>query len=327
MRLGVSEATVSRVMNNSPNVAPAMRKRVLDDYVDLYNSVPLATQSMVGMIVPDFSNPFFAQLAFTFERALEESNQHLLVSSSEGRYERELLLLQRFRSIGVQGVIFISSGDSSESLQSLVADGEPVLVLDRRLVAGNVDFVTTNSRKATLAAVDYLRNKGHSRVGYLRGLPGTETARERFASFQTAMKQAGLELSSNWTFKGDYTEGSGVDCAEKLVAMRKADRPTALLAGNDLMAIGLMQRLQQEQWVLPKELSVIGFDDISFSRWSSPALTTIAQPIEKLVLESIRLLTRRMRAMSEPGRPRPNPEEVQIEPTLVHRKSVAQAKL
>jgi len=324
-RLGVSEATVSRTLNNNAAVSPEMRKRVLDAYVDLYNSVPLATQTMIGMIVPDFSNPFFAELAFTFERVLESDDQHLLVSSSEGRTEREILLLQRFRSIGVQGIIFIGATNQSEALLSLVSDGEPVVVLDRRLAAGNVDIVTTNSRKATRAAVVDLANKGHRRIGYLRGLAGTETARERFGSFVGAMKEIGLDTSPAWLFDGKYTAESGADCARKLIDMTKAERPTAILAGNDLMAIGLMQRLQEAEWRLPRDLSVVGFDDISWSRWTSPALTTIAQPVETLVLESLRLLGRRMRMGSE-STTRLQPEVVEIEPTLVRRDSVGPAK-
>ncbi len=176
----------------------------------------------------------------------------------------------------------------------------------------------------TLCAVDYLVAHRHAKIGYLRGHDGAESARERYDSFREAMARNRLESQQEWVFQGDFTCASGRSCAERLIAMAPENRPTAILAANDLMAIGLMQRLQENGWSLPRQLSVIGFDDVDWAQWTFPALTTIAQPVHKLVRAAVRLLTNRSRAINGDDAARPAPETVVIEPTLVPRASVTE---
>jgi len=324
-RARTSEATVSRVLNNAPNVAAKMRERVLAAYEELYRSLPLTAESMVGLVVPTFSNPFFAEMAFAFERAFEERNIHLLMSSSEGKPDREGVLLRRFRSVSVRGIVLMGVGDPSNALLAAAPREPPVVVVDRRLHSKDVDFVTTDSRGATRMAIAHLAARGHTRIGYLRGDRRTRTGRARYAAFRTAMKGAGLKLLRHLVFDGDFFEESGVACAEALGRMLRKRRPTALLAGNDLMAIGLMQRLQEMGWMLPNDLSVVGFDDISWSRWTQPALTTIAQPVETMVKYAVELLTRRMDARVQ-GSPEPEPQVRVAMPGFTVRRSVASAR-
>lgn len=324
-RANVSIATVSRVLNNRPNVSPENRRKVLGAYRQIYNATPPSQQPSIGLIVPDASNPFYADLTFAFERALEKHDIHLLASNSEGRVERELALAQRFKGLGVKGLIFISSSSSSEALLPFIADGDPVLVLDRRVGSGNLDFVAVNSQRGTRTAVDYLVQYGHRRIGYLRGLEGTASAKERFQSFREAMARNGLTLAPDHILQGEWDPESGARAAEQLLKLDAASRPTAILAGNDLMAIGLMHRLQRAGWELPKQLSVIGFDDIKWSAWVTPALTTIAQPVNDLVYESVRLLMRRIEGARDPQAAQPEPAVVEVEPALISRASVTAA--
>ncbi len=320
-RARVSPATVSRVVHGRTNVATDTKNRVLAAMREIGFSPDMI---VVGLIVPDSSNPYFSDLCFRFEHVLEDMGAHLLVSSSEGRIERELKLVQRFRDLGVQGLIYTSSGQGSDGILNLIAtDPFPVLVFDRRLPAGNLDTVMVNSRHGTLCAVDYLHTYGHERISYIKGLEGTETATERFNSFRDAMARNRLALKEDWIFEGNYTPASGRECAERLIQMSPNESPTAVLAANDLMAIGLMQRLQQDGWVLPRELSIIGFDDIGWSQWVYPALTTIAQPVDELVHEASRLLLRRIKDSESNEDPRRSPDTVQIKPKLIPRASVS----
>jgi LacI family transcriptional regulator len=320
---GVSAATVSRVLNNKCNVSDATRAAVLSATRILGRGMPAGV--IVGLIVPDAANPFFSQLGFAFEREFETRGVHVLVSSSEGRADRELALIERFKGLGAQGLIYIAGGGRTQALLSLVAEGTlPVVVFDRRVRAGNVDFVAVNSRHGTLCAVDYLITYGHERIAYLKGLEETETARERYESFCEAMAQNRLRVVPDWVFLGDYTVPAGRACAERLLGIPSDQRPTAILAANDLMAIGLMQRLQQEGWSLPRDLSVIGFDNIAFSEWVHPALTTISQPTQLLVREAANHLMQRIADTTHRNGDRQPPKAVELMPTLVPRASVAE---
>lgn len=319
-RARVSPATVSRVINGRPHVSREKQERVVQAMKAM--GFP-QEKALIALIVPDSSNPFFSDLAFAFEHVLEEYDAHLLVSSSEGRLDRELELVHRFRELKVRGLIYTSTGSGAGPILEMIAEGFPVVVFDRRILSGNLDTVTVNSRHGTQCAVDYLFASGHRKIGYIKGLEGTETANERYESYCEAMSQNRLD-PGRWIFEGDYTLASGRSCAERLIEMDQLSRPTAILAANDLMAIGLMQRLQQEGWSLPRNLSVIGFDDIQWSQWVHPALTTIAQPISKLVREAASKLMKRAQEFDTGAHPRRRPETIEISPKLIPRESVAE---
>lgn len=321
----VSNATVSRVINNQGYVKEETRERVLEAMRNISYAKP--RRNLIGLIIPDSPNPFFSQLSFTFERALEveKPRKYLLTLCSEGRADREMELIEWFKQFGIEGLIYISAGKSSETLLRLEADMRiPTVAFDRRVFPGKLDYVAVNSRQGTLAAVDHLVAHGHKRIAYLKGKKDTETAKERFESFCDAMKRTHLDIHKDWIFDGDYTFVSGRRCAELLIklSVNEAASPTALIAANDVMAIAAMQRLQQQGWVLPTMLSVIGFDDIEWSRWCFPALTTIRQPITQLVLETLRLLNKRIKELAEDAEPRSQPSHFEIEPILVPRDSV-----
>jgi DNA-binding LacI/PurR family transcriptional regulator len=323
LRAKVSKATVSRVLSNSEGVTEATRRRVLEVVRETGYTKP--QRNLIGLIVPDAPNPFFSQLGFLFEQALEKERpqKYLLTFCSEGRVDKEIEQIETLKWFGVEGLIYVSAGKSSEVLLNTGAHSlMPTVVFDRRLGKGNFDFVAVDSRKGTMEAVDHLVSHGHSRIAYLRGKLDTETASERYESFQVAMRKNDLEIKPEWIYPGDYTFASGRTCAEFLLRLSESERPTALLAANDVMAIAAMQRLQEAGWILPKMLSVVGFDNIEWSKWCYPALTTISQPIASMVLETLRLLKRRIDENSRGGAAAP-PSEVEIEPKLVPRSSVA----
>lgn len=320
-RAGVSLATASRVINNQPHVADRTRERVLTALRELS---PLQRQSLVlGLIIPDAGNPFFTELAFELDRECESRGASLLIASSDGRADRELDLLSRFTTLGVDGLVFVSSGTGqSEALLRSVegANVSPLVALDRGV--GNLDRACVDSRKGTAQAVDHLVAFGHSRIAYLKGLAHTETAIERLESFHLAMAKNRLEVDESLIFEGDYRTESGRRCADSILALPPEKRPTAILAANDLMAIALIQRLSEAGWNLPHELSIIGFDDIPTASLIHPRLTTIAQPIQRLVREVLNLLMMRITegAANEPSA---DHHVIVLEPELTPRHSVA----
>jgi DNA-binding LacI/PurR family transcriptional regulator len=213
-----------------------------------------------------------------------------------------------------------------------VASGDiPFLVVDRPLEAdpwpleaGPCDFLGFDSRRGTQAAVEYLVAHGHKKIGYLRGLSSTETARERYEAFLGAMARLSLQVPDESVFEGDYRVESGQICANLLIELStRGNTPTAMVCANDLMAIGLMQRLQEHGWKLPDQLSVVGFDNISWSRWVYPALTTIAQPVEEIVRLGSSLLARRLAEFERDPLSKSPPVYQPFNPQLIERNSVA----
>jgi DNA-binding LacI/PurR family transcriptional regulator len=319
----VSEATVSRVFNRPEAVSEATRERVYAVSRRLGFGTPV--QQTLGLIVPDASNPFFSQLIYHFERELRRHGAHLVSASAEGRTDKEVQIVDRFRGMGVEGIFYTPARNDGEAIVQLVSRGDlPVLAFDRQLRAGNLDCVTTSPRMATQMLVDYLVNLGHERFGYIAGARWTTTAEDRFEAFSHALAKNGIVLSDQDVFPGNYRVTGGRDYAETFLLMPPETRPTAVVAGNDLMALGFIQRVQETSLRVPEHVSVAGFDGIDFGAWYSPSLTTISQPVRRLVREATTLLLARIDAMKRMDEI-PPPRTIPVEPRFVARDSVGPA--
>jgi LacI family transcriptional regulator len=232
---------------------------------------------LVGMIIPDGTNQFFSTLAQLFQRELAQRQCGLFVANSDGSKSRELSNLTLFFSMNVDGIVFISVGDSSESFRHLAEFTRPVIVLDREIPLENADFVLTDNAHGIRMAVDYLASLGHRKIGYIQGAMTTEPGRERYSSFMEIMGSLEIPVDKSMIFPGDFLFGSGTSAADKLLAMPRETWPSALLASNDLMALGAMQRLQESGIKIPDDISIIGYDDIILASWAYPRLTTVRQ--------------------------------------------------
>jgi LacI family transcriptional regulator len=318
---GVSPASVTRFFDKNFKVRPSTERKITEAIQELKANMPV--DKVVGLIIPDANNPYFTSIAFEFEKEFERHGWHLLISNSDGKLNRDMKIIDRYKSFGISGLVYINSGIQNDELySSLIADHHnlPVLSFDRPLESRTFDYVVIDSKKGTLQSVDYLVTKGHRKIAYLKGLKGTFTAKQRFEAFEESMVANGIKVKKELIFDGDYQFGSGVECADLLIKMKEEDRPTAIICANDLMAIGLMQRLQKAGWNLPIQLSVIGFDDIPMSKWVFPALTTIAQPIRVLVSKASAMLLKRIEA-HRIGAEFGQQQEI-VAPMLVPRESV-----
>jgi LacI family transcriptional regulator len=322
----VSKVTVWRVMREEPNVAPATRERVLAVLSDLQIDQRL---KLVGLILPDSDNPFWSKVGYCFEHELAAKNVQVVIARSQGDPDKEVQIADRLRSIRVSGVIYAPVDKSMKALAQIWLKGEvPVIVLDRRDEDGQLDSFSVNGRLGTELAFLHLLAHGHRRIGYLRG-KATSMGTERFEAFLD-MKAAtpGITVSDHWIHDGDFTIESGRRFAEALLEMDSktpSNLPTAILAANDLMAIGLMQRLQEAEWKLPERLSVIGFDNILWADFVHPRLTTIDHSIEQLARHAVNKLVERiqeheLKVPRGDWKPR---RAVLVPPTLMQRRSVA----
>lgn len=320
---GVSPASVTRFFNKTSKVRPEIEEKIAKAVKDLRVNMPV--DKVIGLIIPDAHNPYFTSIAFEFEKEFEKLGWHLLISNSDGKLNRDLSLIERYLGLGISGLIYINSGSQTDELySSLIASHHdlPVLSFDRPLDSRSFDYVTIDSKRGTLQSVDYLITKGHRRIAYQKGLKGTATADQRFRAYEEAMAANRIKVDENLIFEGNYQFGSGVECADRLIEMNEKDRPSAIICANDLMAIGLMQRLQKAGWKLPEQLSIIGFDDIPMSQWVYPALTTIAQPVRILVSKAASMLLRRI--VSQRNNIEIEQQKEIVMPMLIPRESVSE---
>jgi LacI family transcriptional regulator len=311
---GTSTAVVSYVMNNGPRpVAPETRARVEAAISQLSyrpNAVARALRrsetGLIGLVVPDNSNPFFAELARVIEEELFSRGYMLLLGNSVQSHAREAAYVKALLESQVDGLLLISASEEtieSEALLTLAATDVPLVMLDRRVpgVEGTSLFVANENGgyEATL----HLMEHGHERIACVSGPNSLTTAIERTAGYRRAMDEARFPIpESLLTFSAFDREG-GYRSALKL--LRSEDRPSAIFATSDQQAIGVIRAAHQLGFFIPYDLAVIGFDGIPESEYTAPPLTTIRQPTDEMARRAVEALISRIE-----GGPRTSSSEV-----------------
>ncbi|MBB4234478.1 LacI family DNA-binding transcriptional regulator [Rhizobium esperanzae] len=291
---GVSVGTVSRVLSGEAAVKPMLREKV-NDAISALGYRPNVTAralrtsrtDVIGFIVPDITNPFFAQLAASVERAALERAHSLMLASSHDDRDAEQSHVLAFLDRSVRGIIVVASSDSPGlHLEAAI----PVISLDRRF--GAFPLVSTNHAQAAALMADHLYEFGHRHIAYIAGPPDTEAGRMRRQGFVGRIDRFGktgepVELEIAYG-KFDYESGERI--ARDLLSRPPQDRPTAIAAASDQQAIGALRAARDLKIDVPRKLSVTGFDDISLANLVVPRLTTICQPADMLARRAVGLL-------------------------------------
>jgi LacI family transcriptional regulator len=292
---GVSTATASRVLSGNPATSEESRQKVavaaaqLDFHPNAQARALRSTRTnVIGLLVSDVRNPFFADLAHAAEQAaLGEGFVTLLGNANEDSGQQERYL-ETFLSQRVDGVIAAPQGDGSASLDSLLARRVPMVFVDRTVEGIDVPSVTTDSSRGIRQAMEHLRQQGHTRVGYIAGPQTTSTGRDRLLSYQAAVQEMDLSADPDLTYVGDFKSGSGAAGAQKLLSLRQP--PTALLAADSPMAVGALATLNARGIRTGRDMALIAFDDIEwFSQLETP-LTVISNDVEAMGRTAVRLL-------------------------------------
>ena len=275
---GVHRSTVSRAFSRPEAVKAETRELVLRVAEQLgYTMSPLAqalrrkTSAFVPLIVPDIMNPFYAELAKTMTQAADDRGYHLLLCITNRDTDRTAGYLTAMQSLLAPfGVVAPSTTVDIDTLAKFDF-GDRVVVIDRVNEHSTVPSVTVDSRRGIELAFGHLRSLGHRRIGYVSGIAGTHTAQERMAAYNDLADGDPIVLD----------RGSDADAGERAAVhfMAMTDRPTAIIAANDMTAFGLISALAGQGIRVPTDVSVIGFDGLSLGARFNPALTTICQPI------------------------------------------------
>ncbi|MGC8787258.1 MAG: LacI family DNA-binding transcriptional regulator [Anaerolineae bacterium] len=320
---GVSVATVSHVINETRYVSDELRARVLKAMEELNyhpnilaRSLRLGKTHTIALIVPDNSNPFFAEIARVAEMIGFENDYSVILCNSNKSVEREAAYLEVLIAKKVDGIIFIAAGSNQEHLQELAREGIPVVVADRDVPQTLADVVLVNHEQGAYDATNYLISLGHRRIACIAGPSPLTPSGDRVRGYKRALAEAGIPFDERLVVPCTESYLSGETAMEKLLDLDRP--PTAVFAYNDMIAIGVLRALANAGLRVPGDISIVGFDDIFLASALVPSLTTVAQPIVELATLATELLISRIRGNNtQPG------QRIMLETKLVVRESCA----
>lgn len=290
---GVSRSTVSRVINNYSNVPPNTKEKVLK-VIREYNYVPHASARMlrgkksktIGLVIVDFKksseihkiydNVYFGPFTTAVIDYADKKGYNVLVTTvykiSDYKKVREI-----FYSKTISGAIFIGVKNDDPDIKRLIDEKFKVAIVDQEIKDDDEGFnksiiVNMDNVGGAYEATKYLIDLGHRKIAHITGDMDKYSGFARVDGYKRALKDAGIPFDAHFVVKGNFIEESGYNAIYKLF---KKVKPTAIFASNDQMAIGAMQALEEKGYSVPDDISIIGFDDISLSRYLKPALTTM----------------------------------------------------
>ena len=308
-RAGVSVTTVSHVINETRPVSEELQQRVLAAMQELGYQPNLLARGLrrgethtIGMIVPDSTNPFFAEVARGVEDTSFEQGYSVILCNSDGDMDKELLYTHVLAKKQVDGILFVAAGMSAERIRDLQAQRMPLVVVDRDIPDVDVDSVLTDNARGGWRAIHHLIELGHRRIGCITGPSDVTPSAERVIGYWLALDEGGIPVDEALVAKGDFQYKSGYQATRQLLSMD--DPPTAIFACNDLMAIGAIRAALELGRQVPTDLSVIGFDDVPLASFANPPLTTIVQPKYEIGEVAATMLLERMRDLDMPPRRR-----------------------
>jgi len=301
----VSVQTVSRVINNHPDVALETRKRVLA-MIEKIGYHPSASARRlkygrtytIGFILPDISNPFFSnaiKAAYNYIKNSEYSEYELLFYNTEGKPEWEKKALDLFIARQMEGIIIASSASELiiDHIRNILEKRKIIIVaIDNKLGDLEIDFVTSDNYLGAYKLTSHLIDLGHENIAVITGPLNESSSKERLDGYIAALKDHGIFYDDKLVLVGDWTKPSGVSATEKLLEMKK--RPTAIFGFNNSMSIGALTVLKALKIKVPQEIALVSFDDVENGDLLNPALTTTSTSWYELGRVSASLLLNRM---------------------------------
>jgi DNA-binding LacI/PurR family transcriptional regulator len=320
---GVSIQTVSRVINNRPDVAAETRERVLQVINRLGYQPNAIARSLVsrrtrtlGLITADFSDYFFTQVIAGAEVEARKHGYFFMLGSTERNYQDEPEYIRLLTEHHVEGILFArpSTEPSNHHLAELVQQGVPVVTTAYYLPGQPLTVVDVDNVDGGRQATACLVESGHRQIAMITGVAGWKSVADRSAGYLEILQAANIAYDPGLVAEGDWSYESGYRAMQTLLAGQRTF--TALFAQNDRMAIGAIRALREMGRTVPKDVSVVGFDDIPVAAYCEPPLTTVRQPMRLVGESATRLL---IQAIGQPNGG--DSQEVLLKTELVRRES------
>lgn len=323
----VSTATVSRTINRTGTVRPDTAEKVwrvvrkLGYHPDTNARALVSGRShQLGLIISDIANPFFPELVKSFEEIALRNGFEVLVANTGYDTERMSQSVRRMLERKVDGVAVITSEMEKELIAQMERRRLPMVFLDTGRVRDRISNIKVDYSSGIREAVEHLFRLGHERIAFISGPLDLRSALTRRSSFMQWLKRYNLLRNEKMIETGNHKIDGGELAMQRLLALPQ--RPTAVLASNDLTAIGALRAIYSAKLRVPEDVSVVGFDDIQSAAFQNPGLTTVRQPLREMGVIAAETLLRRINAPAKT----PYPKAITVEPELIVRESTAKVK-
>jgi LacI family transcriptional regulator len=278
---GVSKSTVSLVLKRSPLVKEETRQRItkiMDALGYVYNrgaaSLRGSRGDLVGMVINDLSNPFFAELAIGIERTLQNSGFIPLIANTAENVVRQAEVVRSMREHGATGLILCPALDTDAAEISRLEERLPIVLAIRRIIGARASLVVSDNLAGAARATEHLIKLGRRDIAFVGGVNRMVVFQDRLAGFTRTMRKAGLAVDPAQIIESMPTKDGGFEAMKRLLLMKR--RPAAVICFNDVVAIGAMLAIARNGLVAGRDIGVVGFDDTTEARHVSPALTTVS---------------------------------------------------
>jgi LacI family transcriptional regulator len=325
-RAKVSTATVSRTINHVPSVDAQLAKRVwkvveeLGYYPNTQARALVSGKSRIfGLVVSEITNPFFPEIVQAFEDIAVQHNYEILLTSTVHNPKRMEIAVRRMIERRVDGVAILTFGMEDSLVDDLRFRKVPLVFVDVGPHVPGVSNIRVNYQHGIRQAVQHLAALKHTRIAFVAGPSNLKSAMARKAAFEGAMQEIGLKVPSEMIVEGDHRMEGGMRALVQLAGLPQ--RPTAILCSNDMTAVGVMREAYECGIVIPRDLSLVGFDDIRLSQFTTPPLTTVQMSQTLLAEYAFQALRREVEGTSAG----PAGNEYELMTTLVLRRSTALA--
>ncbi|TDO69926.1 LacI family transcriptional regulator [Halanaerobium saccharolyticum] len=298
--LGVSYATVSRALNDHPDVNEETKKRVISKANEMgYQPNAIARglvnneTKTIGLVIPDITNPFFPQVARGVEEAAVTADYNIFLCNTNWNPEREDHYVNALMQKQIDGLIMTPSSEDVNHLKNLLNSQLKTVFISSFIPLNDYTSIIVDNAKGTEKAMNYLIKKGHRNIAFIGAGEERYANQERLKGYKNSLKKHDIKIEDKYitNVKNSYDRKSGFDLMNQIINnFNKKQLPTAVICYNDLLALGVIQALRLKGFRIPEDMAVIGFDDISFSSLPEVQLTTIAQPkyeMGKIALETL----------------------------------------
>ena len=319
---GVSFTTVSHVVNNTRPVSADVRAKV-ERAISQLNYVPSAvarslkakTTATIGLVVPNSSDPYFAELARGIQDGCAREGYCMFFCNSDDDPAKQRNYLRVLQEKRIDGLIIASAGEDAVLAASLADAREPLVIVDRNIQGLAADLVQIDHERGAYLATRHLLELGHVRIGCISGPVSTAVSAMRVHGFIRAMSERGIDIEPSAIVESDFSGPGGQDAAGRLF---DTVRPSAIFACNDMMGIGALRVAAERGIAVPRQCSIIGFDDIELAAYTYPSLSTVGHSVRALGEAASKMLIARINgSMSGPIQRRV------VSPRLVLRESTA----
>ncbi len=325
-KAGVSIMTVSRVINNSGYVSMKTRIKVESVLKEMNYQPNLLARSLINrkshfisIIVPDISNPFYAELTRGVEDITIQEGYDLIISSAHMNKDMELRQIETARSRMADGLILVLP-ELSETKILEMQNNIPLVVVDKYIKSNDISKIYLKQELGAYRAVQYLLEMGHRKIAFLSGLLNVHNNNVRKMGYIHALEDNRVPFDSSLILNGDFSFESGEKAFKTYMNMKNENRPTAIFSASDLMALGFMRCAYRHKVRIPEDVSIVGFDDIQISSIITPTLTTVRHPYLQMGNAASKLL------MSKLGKNVLNSTILSLKNELIIRESVKDIK-